>query len=231
MESWWTLTPLEIASRVKRVFGDEAGIQIKDSDIISWINDAQEDIANDNQGLLEATGTADIVAGQSDYDCPADMTMMRSLQYDGIHLQLMSFNEFNEYVDGFRKSDPPLYGNGIPDSFMIWNNKITLFPTPAASLAAGLVIYYIRHPTQIASYADSLTVPAQYHSAIVDFCLQKAYELDEDMQKANVKKGEFDQRIMKMNGRNEETEEYYPTITTLPDDANYGGWGFWGGYW
>lgn len=224
------MNPLDIANRVKRQFGDQAGIQITDTDIIRWINDAQEDIANDNQGLLEATGVADIVSGQQDYSLPADFSMLRSLQYNGVHLQKLSFNEFNEYIDGFKKTNPPLYGNGIPDSFMVWNNTVTMFPTPNQSIVGGLTIYYIRHPTQIASFSDAITVPVQYHSAIVDFVLQKAYELDEDMQKANVKKGEFDQRVMKMNGRNEETQEYYPTITTLPEDENFGGYGFWGGY-
>lgn len=225
-----TLTPLDIANRVKRVFGDEAGIQITDADIIRWINDAQEEVANENQGLLETTGIADIVQGQQDYSVPTDMAMMRSLQYDGFHLEKMTFNEFNEYIDGFKKNNPTLFGNGIPDTYMIWNNTITLFPIPDRSITSGLVIYYIKHPSQITTYNDSLTVPAQYHKAIVDYVLQQAYELDEDMAKANVKKGEFDQRLMKMNGRNEEDQEYYPSITTLPDDENFGSWGFWGGY-
>jgi hypothetical protein len=224
------LNPLEIGNRVKKIFGDEAGIQITDSDIIGWMNSAQEDIANDNQSLMEATGVADIIAGQQDYSLPADFSMLRSLQYNGFHLNRLSFNEFNEYLDGFRKANPPIFGNGIPDSYMVWNNTITMFPTPSTSITAGLTIYYIRHPTTITSYSDSLSVPAQYHKAIVDYCLQQAYELDEDSQKASIKKADFDQRVMKMNGRNEEDQEFYPTITTMPDDENFGSWGFWGGY-
>lgn len=220
----------QIASRVKRSFGDEAGIQITDDDIIGWINEAQEQIANDNQSLLEATGVADIVAGQADYTPPIDMAILRSLQYNGIHLNRMSFNQFNEYLDGFRKTNPAIYGNGIPDNYMVWNNVITLFPTPQESISSGLVIYYIKHPTIISTFADSLTVPVQYHKAIVDYCLTQAYELDEDAQKANMKKSDYNDNVMKLNNRNEESEEYYPTITTLPEDENFGSWGFWGGY-
>lgn len=220
----------QIASRVKRSFGDEAGIQITDDDIIGWINEAQEQIANDNQGLLEATGVADIVIGQADYSPPSDLAMLRSLQYNGVHLNRLSFNQFNEYLDGFRKTNPPIYGNGIPDSYMVWNNTITLFPTPQESITAGLVIYYIKHPATIVTFADPLTVPVQYHTTIIDYCLTQAYELDEDVAKANLKKSDYNDRVMKLNNRNEEDEEYYPTITALPEDENFGSWGFWGGY-
>jgi hypothetical protein len=230
MGGWLTLNVTDIAVRVKRTFGDEAGVQIVDDDIIRWINEAQEEITNDNQGLLEATGVANIIQGQQDYSLPADMAMLRSLQYNGFHLQKLSFNEFNEYLDGFKKNNPPIFGNGIPDSYMVWNSTITLFPIPQDNITGGLVIYYIRHPTTITTFADPLTVPVQYHKAIVDYCLRQAYELDEDEQKAVQKKSEYDERIMKMNNRNEETEEYYPTITTMSDDENFGSWGFWGGY-
>lgn len=220
----------DIVTYVKRSFGDESGAQITDDDLFRWINAAQEEIANDNQSVLETTGTADIVAGQSDYSVPADLNMLRSLQFNGVHLNKMSFNEFNLYLDGFRKTNPPTYGNGIPDAFMVWNDTITIFPTPQQSIIGGLIIYYIRHPTAIANFADTLTVPVHYHKAIVDFCLQQAYELDEDVAKANMKKTEYNDRLMKMSNRKQEDEEYYPTITTLPEDENFGSWGFWGGY-
>lgn len=220
----------QVVTNVKRVFGDEAGIQITDDDIISWINSAQEDISNDNPGMLETTGVASIISGQPDYDMPADMVAFRSLQYNGVHLNKLSFNEFNEYLDGFRKTNPPLFGNGIPDCFMMWNNRVTLFPTPNVSITNGLVIYYIRHPSQVVTFGDPLTVPVQYHKAIIDYCLRQAYELDEDTQKATIKKTEYDERVLKMSYRNQEDMEFYPRITTLPDDENFGSWGFWGGY-
>jgi hypothetical protein len=35
----------EIATRVRRQFGDDVGILITDADIIRWVNDAQREIA------------------------------------------------------------------------------------------------------------------------------------------------------------------------------------------
>jgi len=222
----------DVVTRVKRTFGDEAGVQVTDADIIRWINDAQEKITLENEGLMEAKSSADTVQNQMEYDVPTDMAVLRSLKYRGYRLKPMSFAEFNEYIDGYSADDGVSpYGPGIPEIFMVWNNKITLFPKPNESLSGGLTIYYIKHPQSVGNLADALTVPLQYHNAVVKYCLKEAYELDEDYQKAQTVKADFENDVMKLNDRNKWTSrEYYPRITTLPEDENYGNYGYWGGY-
>ena len=222
----------DVVTRVQRSFGDEAGVQISNADIIRWINDAQEQIAVDNEGLLETTATADTVQNQMEYDVPTDMSVLRSLKYKGYRIKPMSMAEFNEYIDGYTAADGVSpYGPGIPEIFTVWNGKISLFPKPNESLTGSLTIYYIKHPAPVANLADELSVPLQYHNAVVKFCLKEAYELDEDFQKSQTKKAEFDSEMMKLNDRNKWiSQEYYPRITTLPEDENYGNYGDWGGY-
>lgn len=134
----------DVVTRVKRTFGDEAGVQITDADLIRWINDAQEEISLTNQGLMETTATANVVANQAEYNLPADFSVLRSLKHKGLRLRSMSFAEFNEYIDGY--SSTPGFGTGTPDVFMVWENKITLFPTPSTTLTAGISIFYMKHP-------------------------------------------------------------------------------------
>lgn len=222
----------DVANRVRRTFGDEASVQVTDQDIIRWINDAQHQVAVDNEGLLETTATADVVQNQADYDCPSDMSVLRSLSFKGFRVKYMSFAEFNEYIDGFKApAGVGPYGPGIPEIFMVWNNVITLFPKPNSSVTAGLSIYYIKQPASVANLADNLSLPLQYHNAIVNYCLSQAYELDEDLEKATFKKGQYEAEMMKLNDRNKWTsQQYYPRITTLPEDENYGNYGYWGGY-
>lgn len=222
----------DVVTRVKRTFGDESGIQITDSDIIRWINDAQEQIVLDNEGLMETTASADTVMDQPEYDVPNDFSILRSLKYKGYRLKYMSFAEFNEYIDGYSAAPGVSpYGSGIPEVFMVWNEKITVFPKPSESITGGLTIYYIKHPPTVTLLADDLSIPLQYHNAIVSYCLQQAYELDEDYQKAQLKKEDFNSTVMKLNDRNKwVSQEYYPRITTLPEDENYGNYGYWGGY-
>lgn len=222
----------DVVTRVRRTFGDESGVQITDDDLIRWINDAQAKIGRENEGLMEATATANIVQNQMEYDVPADFSILRSLKFKGYRIKYMSFAEFNEYIDGYSAA-PGIspYGPGIPEIFMVWENKITLFPKPNENVTNGLTIYYIKHPASVGTLADALTVPLSYHNTVIDYCLQQAYELDEDYQKAELKKATVADDLMKLNDRNKwGSQEYYPRITTLPEDENYGNYGYWGGY-
>lgn len=222
----------DVVTRVKRTFGDEAGVQVTDADIIRWVNDAQEKIVLENEGLMEAKASADTIQGQAEYDMPADVSVLRSLKYRGYRLKSMSMAEFDEYIDGWEASDNVSpYGPGIPEVFTVWEGKIILFPKPNENLTGGLTVYYIKHPQSVGNLADALTVPLQYHNAVVKYCLKEAYELDEDYQKAQTVKADFDNDVMKLNDRNKWiAQEYYPRITTLPEDENYGNYGYWGGY-
>lgn len=218
----------DVVTRVKRTFGDEAGVQITDADLIRWINDAQEEIVLTNAGLMETTGTANVVQNQAEYDVPIDFSVLRSLKFKGVRLKAMAFAEFNEYLDGYSATSNP-YGTGTPEVFMVWNNKITLFPTPNETLASGLSVFYMKHPAAVTNLADALSLPLNYHNSIVNYCLQQAYELDEDYTKSQLKKSQFDETMMKLNDRNKWTgQEYYPRITVLPEDQNYDS--SWGGY-
>lgn len=222
----------DIITRVQRIFGDQSGVQIDNSDLIRWINDCQEEIVIANEGLLETSSLTDTFINQTDYALPADCSVLRSLQYNGYAIKRMSFQEFDLYLNGYNATPNP-FGPGLPSIFMVWQNTIKLFPPPNTSVTGGLKIFYIQHPAQVVSITDSLSVPVQYHKAIVDYCLLQAYELDEDAQKMGMKKQDFDEKMMKLNDRNKWTsQETYPTITTLPQDEDMGGGnGWWGGGW
>jgi hypothetical protein len=218
----------DVADRVKRTFGDEAGVQITDADIIRWVNDAQLQISVDNEDLLETVGTASIVSGQADYTAPSNLNTLRSLMYNNYRIKGLSFSEFNEYLDGFKApAGQNVYGNGRPEVFMVYGGTITLFPTPNESITDGLRIYYSRHPASVGTLADALTVPDRYHPAVVEYCLKRAYELDENVEMTAFKKGEFDSQVQKLKSQEKVTStEYYPRITTLPEDDTY-----WEGIW
>lgn len=172
---------------------------------------------------METTGTTNAVINQTEYDFPSDLSVFRSMTYKGFRLKQMSFQEFSTYLDGY--SSTPGYGSGIPSVFMTWNNKITVSPAPNESVTNGFTLYYMRHCVQVTTVADTPEVPVQYHKAIVDYCLQQAYELDEDENKYNLKKVDFEQKTMKLNDRNKVTQEFYPRITVLEGDTDFDGYG------
>jgi Family of unknown function (DUF6682) len=217
----------DIINRVQRTFGDEGSAQINSIDIIRWINDAQTDILKDNENLLQANGTADIVAGTRIYTLPDDIYRLISVQYQGFKLNSLTFNEFNEYVNGYAAPaglNP--YGNGTPEYFTVWNGTIKLYPIPDTSITAGLIIYYVQRPATISNSADLLSVPAEYHNSIVNYCLSQAYELDENYDAADRQTNKFTSNTMKLNDANTwATRDLYPSISVNPeDDLFFGGW-------
>lgn len=214
----------DIKTRVKRQFGDESSVQVDDTDITRWVNDAQLHIVQNNEGLLEAVTTLDVVANTQDYALPADLLVLSGITFRNtgdlsyIHMRGHSFQEFNEYVDGW---DGTMFGPGIPYIYTVFANTIKLFPAPDSSISAALKLYYNRKPATIVSDVDVVDLPLIYHNAVVNFCLQQAYEMDENFDAANQKGSQVtsDLHINRDKSSSKKNREAYPSIVLMPDDA------------
>jgi hypothetical protein len=212
----------DITTRVQRTFGDEAGVQLTAEDILRFINDGVREVLYKNESLLQKTATTNSIASQQDYAVPADVLILRGLSWKDTgetsyhKLKGLSLNEFNEYIDGWDGND---YGTGVPIVYMIFEDLITVFPTPAVSTAAALKLYYQRTPVDVALTSDTPDIPSIYHELLVKYCLQQAYEMDEDVEAVALKGKEFTEGLNFMRGRSEWTpEETYPTITVRAED-------------
>lgn len=212
----------DVKTRVKRQFGDEAAVQVTDADILRWINDGQKDIALHNETVLQKSSTANSVANQQDYLLPTDLLTLRALHWKRnndvafYHLKGMSFQEFDEYIDGwegtaFQASNPMVY--------TIFEGNIKLFPIPIQSGTSNLKIFYNRQPADVVNDGDVIDLPAAYHNAIVSYCLTKAYELDEDWGAASTLAQQKTEDIrMNRERENWSNTEYYPRITASAED-------------
>lgn len=206
----------DILTRVKRVFGDEAGVQLVDTDIIGWINDAQRQIAA-NSELLQTRATADLVAGQMVYSTPSDMLNLRSVRVAGDRLVPIGMQEADDRLVGW--DDPNRQETGKPEFFWQWANQMYLYPISDTSTTAGIVIYYSRVPVTVTTGSDVPELAAQYHDHIVRYCLRTAYELDENFQAANYSEGLFQSGLKGLaEDENKLTDEFYPTIFVRQED-------------
>jgi hypothetical protein len=211
-----------IKTRVKRRFGDEAGVQLSDSDIISSINDAQLEIVKRNESLLEVTATANADDGIQEYTLPANLLIFRSLKWKGTgelsYKPLIGrpFNEFNEYMEGW---DEDVSSQGTPYTYTLYAGKFLVFPVPDSNIANAFKIYYNRKPTDVALDADVPDVPEIYHLTIVDMALKQAYEMDEDWEAASNKSAEASKDLDYLRGREDwKQQDTYPTILIRQED-------------
>lgn len=204
-----TRTVGEIFQAVKRQFGDESGVQLADSDIIGWINDAQTVIVTKNK-ILKAKSTAPSIVGQKTYSFPAlPIYQIESLHYKGHRVINVPFAEAENRIFG---RDPDNVQTGVPEIWYEWAGEFTFWPTP--DTVESIDIYYTAKPTPVANSDDFMSVPDKYYQDIVRYVLQQAYEMDEDWQASQTKSDQFTASINEM-GEEERTAQNmtYDTIT------------------
>lgn len=216
------LTVADIKIRVKRKFGDEAGVQLTDADILRMINDAQDTVVGRNDSLLEVSATANTVAGQQEYALPTDLLKFKFMSYKGtgdLSYRIMkgyTVNEFNSYLDGW---DGATSQTGIPLFYALHAGKILVYPIPQDSITAAFKIYYNRKPVDMVNDSDVLDLPDLYHGVVVDLVLQDAYELDEDWEAANAKSSQTNTDLDRLRADEEWTKrDTYPSITVRWED-------------
>lgn len=201
----------EIAQHIKRQFGDEAGVQITDSDLLRWINDALMELSIKLKPL-KGKATAATVAGQRSYTIPSDGNTLHieSIHIKGSKVDGISFSQAEERMVGQDET------SGFPIFWYEWAGEITFWPTPVGP--DSLEIYFTRIPEPLSDLSQLLPVPDKHYESLAAFVLARAYELDEQFDAANVQRNLFLSRI------GEQADEElvgqnltYPTITFVED--------------
>lgn len=211
-----TLSVQEIFDRVSRQFGDEAGSQVKITDVTRWINDAMREIVHKNK-LLQVKATTDTMVGVPAYALPTDISKLHSIKYKGITLRPMSIAEADQQIGALDVSVANGYPTGTPTRYWIWAQQVNLYPAPDTAVDEGLVAYYSRTPVAVVNVGDVPELPDEYHNRIVDYCLAQAFEIDENFSVAQSKMANFEQKVAAANDISEEQQETYPYITDVED--------------
>ena len=205
----------DVTTRVLRQFGDEASVQINGEDIIRWINDAVKKISVKNN-LSQATGVISSVVDDNTYPFPADMIAVQTLYYDGLRMKFMKKQEYDEYVNS---CDPKEEQRGTPWLWTRWGTNFRLYPKPDTAIVDGIRLEYIQRQPDITAPEDTIPLPLDYHTEVVNYCLQQAYQTDEDWDAASVMKDEWTEGVDGLRDLEVNKEiETYPVLTVLADD-------------
>lgn len=206
----------DVITRVQRQFGDEASVQINEEDIIRWINDAVIEICTQND-LKQATGTMNSVIGTNSYDFPSDLLSVRTIYYDSTRLKFFKRTEYDEYIN---EQDPKEEQTGTPWLFTRWGSQFTVYPKPDA--VKQIKLLYLQQPFEVVIDTDDVPLPDMYLTRVTEYCLQQAYQTDEDWEAAGQMSGQFVDGLTRLKEQETiATTEYYPSITVLPDDSGY----------
>jgi len=219
------LTVEKIVARVQRQFGDESGVQVTTEDIHTWIEDSIREATMQHENLLQVPTLIDSVADLGTYDLPDDCLSIQNVSFKtdaAIYasyyaLRFISVKELDERFDGWFGPDIP---SGTPRYFFRGPNVNTfsIFPRPNISLTYAIKLIYSRGGVAF-DPLDPLDIPEYYHQYVLEYCLMKAYEMDEDWEAAD-KKAMYVQSTLDFNNARESWfgQDTYPSITTTSED-------------
>jgi hypothetical protein len=206
-----TRTAADVAAAVKRVFGDESGVQLVDNDIITWVNQAQVHIASSTR-VLKTKATTVIVNGQSTYTLSGlnpNILQMESILIDGRRIGNMSTAQAEESIS---RIDPLAEETGFPRFWYEWAGEITFWPKP--DFDGQMVIRYTALPATVVNISDVMSVPDEFFNDVTNFVLQKAYEMDENVQMMMLAKKDFDESMSELTDEERQAQNMtYETLT------------------
>jgi hypothetical protein len=202
-----TKTVGDVYDAVKRMFGDESGVQLTNSDIVRWVNEAQVDLSSQNQ-ILPAVATIPVTANVATYDLSAvtpRIDSIASILLDGRRVGNIPISQAEESIS---LSDPEGIEIGAPQFWYEWAGEITFWPKPGQNYT--MTLRYTAEPTDVTTNnSDLLSVPDECFTDIVNFVLMKAYEMDENAEMMAVKQAEYSTSVAERG----ETERQAATMT------------------
>lgn len=192
----------DVMTVVKRQFGDESGVQLEDTDVINWINDAQDTIVNRNR-VLKAKSSIVVTAGANTVTFETlKIIQIESCHFNGRILPNMSFVEAENRIS---TTDPDNTQTGTPLFWYEWAGVMTLWPTPDED--GTLDLYYSAFPDRVNNSADLLSLPDKYFEDICRYVMQQVYEMDQDWQGSQAKQQQFDASVNDL-GEEERTAQH-----------------------
>jgi len=180
----------DLSRVVKRVFGDESGVQLEAEDLRTWTNDGMQYLVTTNK-ILKARATATTIPGEDTYSFPDLMIQqIETINLDGSYLMPMSFQEAQSTIQA---GDPYRAQGGVPVLWYRWDDQFYLWPTPDA--AHVLEVYYTRYPRPVTVPSDMLDIPDKWFATLVNYVLMRTYEMDENYAAVQMKQAEIAQAL------------------------------------
>ena len=201
----------DVISRVKTLFGDEAGVQLRDADIYMWLTDAQREAVAQNTNLLQKRTNGSTVAGTGTIAIPTGSIELLAFYLEGCKLPYLTIQEMDlQGIDwrGFNSRQ------GRPVAYTREAQNYLLYPIP--DQAYQYTILHTYEPTPVAGTSTPLELPNVYSNYLTEFCLMKAYEMDEDWEAAAAKASIVQSTLDALNARDSYYgKDFYPSVTEV----------------
>lgn len=209
----------DVIRRVRNSAGDLTALQFTDDTLTDWINDGVRECVIENS-LLQATARSKTAVGRSNYNLPDNIFKLHSVQVDGMKLQVLSLQEWEDRNAGETGLKA---GNSEPHQCYIFAGVLNLWPAPDRE--KQLVIHYTKMPTKIERRTDpdgfvpcDLPIPEAFHNRIVTYCMAQVALQDDDFTRYQMLMDEFHTGVRDLKTIKDEQDDLYPFISVSERD-------------
>lgn len=200
---------------VKRVFGDESGVQLDNADVVRWANAAQMEIVTNNKAIKAKSSTPTIIGTDTYTFSGLNIQQIEAVHCDNVLLENIPFAEAERYI---LAADPNKTETGTPLIWYEWAGDLTLWPVPDA--VQSLTLYYTAYPEELTGDVDQyLSVPDKFYNAVADYVLAKCYEMDEDLNASQLAEQRF--RASLENQMEDERQAQHMTYPVVQETWRY----------
>jgi len=143
--------------------------RVADSDIVTWLNEAQDEIAIETHWYRTSTYVS-AVLGTKEYDLPQDLLGVEEVWWDPLQRRLIPMTPEDLEGLAFYSPDWRYAPQGIPIYYYInVNSALGMHPTPNANTSNAIFIVYSRLPAQVSGDTDFIYAPPNSERAVVNY--------------------------------------------------------------
>lgn len=210
----------DIAADVRAKFGDSGDVQINDTLILSWINNGARRISA-VAPFVKRVGKTNILAGVASYDMKKVFPGEPPVTYDsimanGVPVKIVTWAVYQTAIYGTYVGDDTSADVRLASEY---GGDLVLWPTPTATVADGLVIYYTSLPDRVTAMTDEVPVPDRLYNALNDYVFQQALELDENFEDSEIKRQHAEAQVREqLQAADLGPTDTYPQILDDPED-------------
>jgi hypothetical protein len=162
--------------------------EVSNANMTKWINQAMQTFCAEHDfAWLEKKSTTSAVASLAEYALPPDFKRIVELQVNGTSASPEPYTRTSHEMRVLRTAGE--------QTFSVYNNTVTLNPTPSVTGSNNIELWYIKKPinmvegTDSPSDSDIASMPEEYHEALVIYAFATYNSYDEEMDEARALMG------------------------------------------
>lgn len=204
------MTPAEIETQARNRYNASGDPHFTSAELRNAIYQGELELAHEACVIEAVTSTVSVASTQT-IAFPTNAIAVKRIEYDGKKIKQGTLND-----------DPKTSTTeqeGTPGKYAIWNDTLYMYPTPDA--VKTVKIFHFNEPAVVTTASTTMSVPARYHTDIIDLVLSIMYAKDQNTQMARYHRDLWESNVQKIKRarRKEKTGDSFHVVEDMTGGA------------